>query len=489
MFSAGTTNTREMQLKFPIFGGKPFIKFQYAVIASWMPPTAEDPGPSDFPLEANCPEASALRIDTSESTMYWTPTKEGGNLVMKVDIFDWQGENNIKGQVSKIVVESPVLSAPYSVNTPNMSQPSGSPFATWNATIPATALESDGTFDVWVIVESANPTTYNHGGPGPWPEDKKLAAINYSTVEVSDTAPPEPPQIISGVDIKSGTTLCPSRTTDNEAVFEVIVVSDFDLTYSWSINQVGEIDNIPGYDNVPGNGDGTLDVDFTAPVFADLRYAIIVRCTVEDGVYPPVEASVLELNLDCIFYHADLADEMWKDNVFWFPSDMAGETMWNAINSTDASGKLSGTGALWQSASGDVTPNSKGLLLSGPMFLPDFLSSAKIYVEHSYYFSPLNNGGNIKLGQPGTLQNVTAQPITISSGHGYDGDLADNTNVMYPQPVFSDDTEQLVLSIVNIPSVFIGAPFQFGFGAASGEDGGTMAGGWMIDDVKIIGTL
>ncbi|HDS29840.1 MAG TPA: hypothetical protein ENN67_02225, partial [Firmicutes bacterium] len=91
IFTAGTTNQRRFILKFPMSAGKPVAKFQYAVVASWDKPSVDDPLPQDFPLTANIQEASHLRISASNSTLYYTPQLSGGDLVMSIDVFDWQG--------------------------------------------------------------------------------------------------------------------------------------------------------------------------------------------------------------------------------------------------------------------------------------------------------------------------------------------------------------------------------------------------------------
>lgn len=490
LFSAGTTNTREYQLKFPIFGGSPFLKFQYAVIASWDIPGSDDPGPSDFPLSANAAEASAIRIDTGESTMYYTVDKQGGDLILNVDIFDWQGGDAIQDEVAQIIIESIVLDTPYVDSAPIMTQTPGEGFATWTATIPADSVTSTVPVEVWVIVESAGPVDYSPGITVPFPEGKPLAAFNRTLATILDEAPPEPPIILSGIDILMGTTRCPDRSFDTAGLFNVTVESTLPVTYSWSLIAIMDIEPLVGYDGIPGDGAGNLTVDFTDPIFAPLKSMLIIHCEASDGVYDPVQATPLEVYLDCIFFDADLEDDGWKDNMFWMPLDEEGTTVWAPLNASDPSGKCAGTGAFW-SDNGTVHASSKGMLVSKPIVVPDFLTSAQFVIQHSYYLDAFNVGGNLKIGEPGSLETVDQTPITITSGKGYDGLLTDDTNAMYPQEVFAQNTTTLPLytSYLDIPGVFLGAPLQIGFAAASGTATSDQDGGWLLDDVKIIGTL
>ncbi len=490
LFSAGTTNTREYQLKFPIFGGAPFLKFQYAVIASWLTPTSDDPGPGDFPLNANAAEASAIRIDTGESTLYYTFDKQGGDLVLNVDIFDWQGGDTIQDEIAQIIVESVVLDTPHVDIAPVLIQTPGEGFATWTATIPADSVTSTVPVEVWVIVESADPVDYSPGPVAPFPDGKPLAAFNMTLATVLDEAPPEPPVVTSGIDIISGTTRCPDRSLDSAGLFNIVVESTLPVTYSWSLYPIMALDPLTGYDENPGDGAGNLTVDFTDPIFTPLRSPMIVTCEVSDGFYDPVQATPIEVYLDCIFFDADLEDEFWKDNSFWTPLDEEGANVWEPFNTSDPSGKCAGTGAFW-SDNGTVHASSTGMLVSIPYVLPDWISSAEFVIQHSYYLDAFNVGANIKIGEPGTLQSVDQTPISMTSGQGYDGLLTDDTNAMFPQEVFAQNTTPLPLytSYLSIPAVFIGAPLQIGFAAASGSATSDQDGGWLIDDVKIIGTL
>jgi len=113
VFRAGRTNTRRYDLKFPMSGGYPQVKFQYAVVASWLEPNHVPPTsvPGDFPPGANITEPFFLRMETDGTTAYWnSPTDKGGDLLLTLEVFD-QGARlspgNVETQISKIIVESP----------------------------------------------------------------------------------------------------------------------------------------------------------------------------------------------------------------------------------------------------------------------------------------------------------------------------------------------------------------------------------------------
>lgn len=494
IFSPGSKNTREWIMKFPIIGGKPQLKFQYSVVASWAKPSKDNPTPADFPPDANIQEAAHLRVDTSASTLYYTPTKWGGNLVVKVDIFDWQGGSNIQAQVSKVIIESNCLNNPFTDSAPVLVQNTGSPYATYSATIPAQVLSSANPLDVWIAVASASPTNYDNGVGSVYPIGKPLLAFTKSKVQVSNEAPIEPPKLISGVDIVSGTTRCPDRSKDNAAVFEVKVESALQLTYSWNIEIVkSQGEKVPGYINNPGDGKGKLSVNFTSSVFKNIQTILKITCSITDGVNPPISANPLEVTLDCIFFNADLNGYSNPDNLGWKITDTGGMAMnWLTNMATHPTGAIPGMGALWivdPDFGVGILPNSKGLLLSPPINLPAYLSSARIEIDHAYGFSPFSMGGNFKLGQVGTLTSVGNPFKSITSGHNYDGSISDSSNAMYPQPVFSALASQnIYTSILTVQPALIGVSINIGFAAASGATG-YADGGWLIDNVKVIGIL
>jgi hypothetical protein len=112
-FKPGSFNFREYDLQFPMVSGVPHLVFQYAVIASWLPPDetlSGDPDvldvPGDFALSANADEAIYVGV-TDESTLYYKDGKGGGTIKLGLEVLDW---GVLKGmtvldEVYKIVVE------------------------------------------------------------------------------------------------------------------------------------------------------------------------------------------------------------------------------------------------------------------------------------------------------------------------------------------------------------------------------------------------
>ncbi|MFH1676390.1 MAG: hypothetical protein ABIC40_05120, partial [bacterium] len=113
LFSPGSTNTRRYDIHFPMFDGKPVVKFQYVVLASWAEPSVIPPQaiPGDFPAKANMQEAFYCDISTVGSTVYWVNKDDnGGNLFLTLQIFDWQGMGNpsgVAGEIKRIILDSP----------------------------------------------------------------------------------------------------------------------------------------------------------------------------------------------------------------------------------------------------------------------------------------------------------------------------------------------------------------------------------------------
>lgn len=107
--------TRRFELRFPFDGGLTSLKLQYAFDICWEAPTGggDIPDPTDFPLNANCPEPFHVEVDPSHSEVYYAgPADYGGSIYIEMEVFDWQAQENldgIDGEIASITVESDTL--------------------------------------------------------------------------------------------------------------------------------------------------------------------------------------------------------------------------------------------------------------------------------------------------------------------------------------------------------------------------------------------
>ncbi len=189
--------TRNYRVRFPVIGGKPKLGFHYAIDASYAPPTGGSPTPKpigDFPPQANCPEAFHVEVGTEGSSVYYeSDLNRGGDLVLRIEVFDWGASSNpegILGEISGITVESPTLCEPYSawpiVPIPG-SQPNSGVFAISIPNVQPTGCENQ---NVLVTVKSKNPWSYAPPNEGPdYPEYADLAGYALVEVPVSTLKP------------------------------------------------------------------------------------------------------------------------------------------------------------------------------------------------------------------------------------------------------------------------------------------------------------
>jgi len=200
-FSTDTTPpelVRNYKLSFPIGGsGDPVWLFQYAVDASWAPPTGPSPKPKpieDYPITANCPEAFNIEVDTTGTDAWFVDNSNlGGNLVLSLEVFDWGATDNpggINGEVASILIESPTLfDSP--VFVPLNSQPgSQSTSGIFTVVVPNVHPTGNEDQEVLITVNSADPTTYAPPISGPsYPAGAPLAAYKLFEVPISDQPP------------------------------------------------------------------------------------------------------------------------------------------------------------------------------------------------------------------------------------------------------------------------------------------------------------
>ncbi|MFH1676615.1 MAG: PKD domain-containing protein, partial [bacterium] len=102
MFTAGATLSRDYVIS--LAGG---VKFNYAVDASWAPPSPNPPNnvPDDFPIQANAEEPWWFEVTETLNTLWYANSKHGGNAFYDVTIHDWQGSDTI----GSVTFESPGL--------------------------------------------------------------------------------------------------------------------------------------------------------------------------------------------------------------------------------------------------------------------------------------------------------------------------------------------------------------------------------------------
>jgi len=218
MFRPGSTNWRHYDLRFPMVGGNPVLRFQYAVHASWNPPDPSPPLqiPEDFPLNANMHEANLLSCVADDTPWFEGPGDWGGDLVLSIDIFDWQGalENpsGIPGEIGDIKVAGNFIPATWSGGWSVVG--GDSHYSTVQVEVPEANLNltsAEGN-ECWVIVESASPSDYADDGlipPGKYPGSATLAAFARVSVPVgpnpqqgihlTDVTPPGWPAILQDV--------------------------------------------------------------------------------------------------------------------------------------------------------------------------------------------------------------------------------------------------------------------------------------------------
>jgi len=107
VFAAGAVNTRRYTIMFPL-DPLPFIRYGYAVDASWAAPTVNPPVaiPDDFPIEANQPEASMVYVKVLDNSLFYDSESgnNGGVLRLEAVVCDWQGiyNNDLLNEITSV---------------------------------------------------------------------------------------------------------------------------------------------------------------------------------------------------------------------------------------------------------------------------------------------------------------------------------------------------------------------------------------------------
>ncbi len=207
-WSPGSTMIRRFELQFPMVGGNPDFHFQYAVLINWAPVLPFSMPPytiNDYPFLANLQEPFHVDVSATGSTLYYVNSSDlGGNLKLRLEIYDWQGLVNLAGipaELSNIWVEDAagsVIPGGYIDVLPTATVSAGGlNSSVFNVDISGCTPTGVGRQEFLVTAESAFPTDYSNGFPNPYPIGAPLSAFAIEQVQVGNTNPCPVPTVTS----------------------------------------------------------------------------------------------------------------------------------------------------------------------------------------------------------------------------------------------------------------------------------------------------
>ncbi len=198
-------NTRRYVLQFPMAGGEPVFKFNYAITASYLDPI--DDSDPNYPLESYAPESNqseAFRInvtDVGSSAFYENPSSFGGNLNLSVEVFDWGfgGTSVVTDEISEITLESPTLFTGHQFVDLGTGMEGTSAYSyQFSVTVPDVTPTGTEDQEILVRVISTEPADYEPEIPGitgfAYPA-VPLTAYYLWEAEISDSTGENAPEV------------------------------------------------------------------------------------------------------------------------------------------------------------------------------------------------------------------------------------------------------------------------------------------------------
>ena len=271
--------------------GYGFLVFNYAIYANFDWPTGSAPWDVDDWDITSANSAEAFCISTTElaNTLYYAGTSGGGAISLQLEIWDWQGD------ISNVTIESVepgiVTQVGYDVDLGVF--PGGHSYGYEFYAVAASPTEV-GDLDLLITVTDEQtfgdcwfmdllPTSNGLYG------DKIYNCFIHTTTVVANG----PVIITSGVDGED----LPLEESEEE--YTVTAWDPVDpITYSWTVTDSDDV-VVPGFDGVPGDGAGALDIDW-----GDFPYAwalagseFDIDCDVSSGGDPSIPADTLTVTV------------------------------------------------------------------------------------------------------------------------------------------------------------------------------------------------
>jgi len=390
-FASGKTNTRNYYLRFPT--PLPGVKYAYAVVASW-----KGEAPADHP--ANATEAVGIDVVIDPDLYFVNSSNKGGKFDADISIFDWGSDNYL------LHIDTEIHTTIYHATADEMIPTGGTDtystyhieFAPNNLSFNSATKGRDAEY--WVIVEYPDADYVYPEAPAPPAPTANLAAFfRFNDLFIADESYNQPPVVESGVD---GNVSPFFKGTSTYSV----TASDPDgdtLTYAWTVTDVASGTKVITDD--PGNGDGTIDVNF-ATLGATNGQEFDIDCTVSDGI-ATADATTLRVTATNVIYHWDGTNGAGDMS---HACDMA----WTYYSALQA----------WkQGTESSYNVNERGALQTPVFACPSGVSSLNIEFKHWGNIESFWDGGALGVSTNGgstwTWHGITSFPFTYVSGQNW----------------------------------------------------------------------
>ncbi len=182
-FPAGETLSRHYEINFGPDAAD-FMKFQYAVDASWAAPVGDPPYDwTEFPPKANQPEAWNITADVIENSLNYYNDEGSGNLLLHVAVYDWQGCDDT---IVSLTCDEPGVFDTVVESTPFVDYGN---LAIYELSVAGAEPLEAGTLPLTIAAESSD-VTYQYGDPPPSPNpDEPVTEYKRFEVKVDDHPP------------------------------------------------------------------------------------------------------------------------------------------------------------------------------------------------------------------------------------------------------------------------------------------------------------
>ena len=234
---------RIMSLEFPMPPAGDGLAFGYAAVCCW-----EEQGSTGPYTPYHRYEAIASSVSVTDD-LYYDGAVSGGNLILDIDLWYWSD----KFTAHIVWVDSTVLDT--SLELPE-GTPGGQNISTYSLDIVADPFAGTTGHEFWVIAVSSGMDYFN-GMDIPAPDDELAAFFRYPLL-IADGPYNQAPIIDSGV---TGADEVGPSSVETYSVTAHDPESD-PITYSWTVSDNSTGTPVTGYDGVPGDGAGNLEVDF-----------------------------------------------------------------------------------------------------------------------------------------------------------------------------------------------------------------------------------